>query len=275
MVEENSSNSSGKSGNNRQISPSKHWCFTVNNYKEIDIEVICSNSSIKRYVFQEEVGEQGTPHLQGYLEFKTKKRPKSEFKSIKAHWTPTRDKKGSIIYCQKEDTRAINGRVFRKGVVKHRPLRVLTRQQLYGWQEAIVVACEAEADDRTINWFWDKKGNVGKSQLVRFLCVHNGAILVSGKSGDIKYQIKQYLDKHGTGPEIVIFDIPRTAQGYINYCAMEEVKNGCFASHKYESDMCIINPPHFLCFANFEPNLESMSKDRWKITDLGTTVEGT
>ncbi|GAC77866.1 replication protein, partial [uncultured marine virus] len=117
MVEENSSNSSGKSGNNKQISPCKHWCFTLNNYKEIDIEVICSNSSIKRYVFQEEIGVSGTPHLQGYLEFITKKRPKSEFKSLKAHWTKTRQKKESIIYCQKADTRAPNGRVFRKGVV--------------------------------------------------------------------------------------------------------------------------------------------------------------
>lgn len=274
MVKESSSNSSGKSGNTKQISPSKHWCFTLNNYKEIDIQVICSNSSIKRYVFQEEIGEKGTPHLQGYLEFITKKRPVSEFKSFKAHWEKCRKVKESIIYCQKADTRS--GRIFRRGVVKHRPLKVLSRQDLYTWQEQIVVDCEAEPDDRAINWYWDEEGNIGKSQLVRYLVVHNDAILVSGRSGDIKYQIKQYVDKHGTGPEIVIYDIPRTARNYINYCAIEEVKNGCFASNKYESDMVVINPPHFLCFANFEPSFENMSQDRWKVVDLGeTTVEET
>ncbi len=270
-----SNSSTGKFGNTIQISPSKHWVFTLNHYTKENIDLLCSDSSIDQLSMQEETGESGTPHLQGYLKFKTKKRPLSVFgKHFKAHWEKCRKIKESIIYCQKADTRS--GRIFRRGVVKHRPLKVLAREDLYTWQEQIVVDCEAEPDDRTINWFWDDVGNIGKSQLVRYLIVHNGAILVSGRSGDIKYQIKQYFDKHGTGPDIVIYDIPRTARNYINYCAIEEVKNGCFASNKYESDMVVINPPHFLCFANFEPTFENMSQDRWNIVDLNeTTVEGT
>ncbi|GAC77845.1 replication protein, partial [uncultured marine virus] len=120
----NSSNSSkGKSGNTRQISPSKHWCFTLNNYTIEDIELICSNSSIEKYIFQEEVGELGTPHLQGYMKFKTKVRPKSVFKTNKISWGKTKDIKASIVYCQKEDTRA--GKIFTKGIKIIKPLKCL------------------------------------------------------------------------------------------------------------------------------------------------------
>ncbi len=266
MKVKNSSKSSKKSGSTKQISPSKHWCFTLNNYTQENIETICSNSSIKRYVFQEETGELGTPHLQGYLEFNSKKRPLGEFKSFKAHWEKCRKIKEAIIYCQKIDTRS--GRIFRKGIMKYRPIKCLTREQLYPWQKAIVNEVELEPDDRTIRWFWDEEGNIGKSQLCRYLVLRHQAILISGKSADIKYQLKQFVDTNGQGPEIVIYDIPRTAENYINYSVIEDIKNELFASPKYESSMVCINPPHFLCFANFEPIVSNMSQDRWCITCL-------
>ena len=263
MTAISSKSSKGKSGNTKQISPSKHWCFTLNNYTIEDIKFICSNSSIERYVFQEEVGEGGTPHLQGYLQFKTKKRPFSVFKSKLYHWEKTKNITASIAYCQKAETRA--GKVFTKRIKIIKPLKCLTKEQLYEWQKNIVELIEDEPDDRAIHWYWEETGNVGKSAMVRYLCIRHDAIVVSGKSADIKYQIKQYVDKWGTGPDIVIYDIPRTAEHYVNYGALEEVKNGLFASNKYESEMIIINPPHFLCFANFEPSYSKVSQDRWEV----------
>jgi len=49
---------------------SRRWCMTINNYNKSDIEKIelCLNTSY--HVIGEEVGENGTPHLQIYLEFK-------------------------------------------------------------------------------------------------------------------------------------------------------------------------------------------------------------
>ena len=73
----------------KRISPSKHWCFTWNNYPE-DWEKQLRGSMvphISKIVMQEETGENGTPHIQGYVEFKKKIRPMQLIK-IKAIHCP-------------------------------------------------------------------------------------------------------------------------------------------------------------------------------------------
>lgn len=42
----------------------RNYCFTLNNYKEEDIEKLLK-SDVKYITFQKEVGDSGTPHLQG------------------------------------------------------------------------------------------------------------------------------------------------------------------------------------------------------------------
>jgi hypothetical protein len=80
MVKSDSSNSSTDEGNTRprpkQSSERKCWCFSLNNYTEIEtkvmVEYLSSNSTA---IVSKEVGEKcGTPHLQGYFELKKKKR---------------------------------------------------------------------------------------------------------------------------------------------------------------------------------------------------------
>lgn len=258
-----SNSSTGKFGNTIQISPSKHWVFTLNHYTKENIDLLCSDSSIDQLSMQEETGESGTPHLQGYLKFKTKKRPLSVFgKHFKAHWEKCKNVASAIEYTQKEDTRT--GKQFVRGMRIVRPLKCLRREQLYEWQRDIVNQVEEIPDDRTINWLWEDIGNVGKSALVRYLVIKHGALLVSGKGADIKYLISQQKQ----APDIIIYDIPRTAECYINYTALEEVKNGVFCSSKYESKMFVMNPPHIFCFANFEPNYDAVSADRWRVKEI-------
>ena len=145
-----------------------------------------------------------------------------------------------------------------------KPLKCLQYEQLYDWQREIVELTETEPDNRTINWYWEGPGNVGKSEVVRYLVIHKGALLVSGKSADIKYQIAQCKQT----PDLIIYDIPRTAQNYINWTALEEIKNGIFCSSKYESKMVVMNSPHIICFANFAPNQDVMSQDRWNVVKI-------
>lgn len=88
---------------------SRHWVFTLNNYTQNDIKNICKFNA--EYVFQEETGEKGTKHLQGYLGFKNA-RTFSSMKKLesRAHWEICKDRIASIIYCSKEKTRT--GQVY-------------------------------------------------------------------------------------------------------------------------------------------------------------------
>ena len=61
----------------KRPSQSQYWCFTYNNYKVEHMELL--ETTFKKmdcaYIFQEEVGgddedNPGTPHLQGYMEFR-------------------------------------------------------------------------------------------------------------------------------------------------------------------------------------------------------------
>lgn len=62
----------------RQISPANAWVFTLNNYTQKEYEFLSSlileNRKEYFYIIGKEVGESGTPHLQGYLALKEKKK---------------------------------------------------------------------------------------------------------------------------------------------------------------------------------------------------------
>lgn len=95
------------------------------------------------------------------------------------------------------------------------------------------------------------------------------AIYVNGKGTDIKAAICEMKEP----PDIVIFGYPRSTEDYISYGALEEIKDGIFFSGKYESRMKIFNPPHVYVFANFRPNEDEMSKDRWIIKNISNNAD--
>jgi len=101
--------------------------------------------------------------------------------------------------------------------------------------------------------------------MVRNAPIYGTTILVGGTASNVKCAIAQMKAK----PRVVVWNIPRTAQPYISYRGMEEVKDGCFFSGKYKSGMVDMSPPHVICFANFAPEEQTMSNDRWKINYLG------
>jgi hypothetical protein len=72
---------------------------------------------------------------------------------------------------------------------------------------------------------------------------------------------------NGVAPKIVFIDLPRSVstlwnKSFLDFAGVEEVKNGCFFSTKYESKQVLFNPPHVMIFANNYPNLDMLTRDR-------------
>lgn len=242
---------------NTRVTPSRHWFFTLNNPTDQDIALWKNNGS-RKYVCQLEKGEAGgTIHIQGYVDFERKVRPLSEIKDSRYHWEKCRDIKRSVEYCSKVDTR-LDG--------PWGPLAPYTFQlkSLRDWQAELLKVAEGEPDDRSVYWITDKVGGQGKTQFCKHLVMNMpGCLYLSGKAADIKYAISEYIAAGGR-LRVALFDFPRTLENFVSYEAIESIKNGIFFSGKYESNMQVFKPPHVFCFANFEPMLDNLSRDRWR-----------
>jgi len=239
-----------------------YWFFTYNNYKIEQIEQIeqILRHECKWYVFQEETGKEGTNHLQGTICLKVKQRM-TQLKRIEPsiHWEATKSVKASIEYCTKYESRS--GKIYSYGIDIPAPIKLI---EPYGWQLDVLEIIKTEPDERTIYWFWERNGGVGKTQLCKYLVVKHNALMLTGKSNDMYYMISKHPDKR----TLIIVDIPRSTQDYINYGAIEQIKNGLIFSGKYEGCQLVFNCPHVIVFSNELPNMSMMSIDRWKITEI-------
>lgn len=254
----------------KQCNAGIRWCFTFHKYTQKDIETINSANSagiIKFIIFSEELGkEKKTPHLQGYLEFSKKNRPSSlsEYFPNTVHWEVAKGNRDqNERYISKEDGNCWkNGKLMRK-------VKILKENEMWIWETELLKIINVEPDDRTIHWYWEENGNSGKSTFTKYLVAKHKAITLSSKTGDMKYGIISYKETSGDYPDIIIIDIPRSVDlDYLSYTGIEEIKNGCFFSSKYESKQVIMPNPHIIIFSNEEPNVNKMSKDRWKIHEI-------
>lgn len=267
----NSSNSSVEGGNTKtpstkQISPSIRWIMVLNNWTEDELNLISSICSkfCKYAIIEKEVGECGTPHLQGYFEFKTKMRPCSVFNNKRIHFEKAKGtREHNNIYCSKDHNIVVS-------IGRPKPIKII--ETLYDWQKKIEDLILTEPDDRKIYWFYEKKGGIGKSQFIKYCAVKHKVLFTSGgKYSDI---INLVFNSNMDETNCVMFDIPRANEGHISYAALESIKNGMVCNTKYETGVKLFNSPHIICFANFLPETpEKLSADRWIITNLRGTID--
>lgn len=86
------------------MSRSKNWCFTLNNYEQANIDRLMNlGNSVDYIVFGREVGESGTPHLQGFVSFPSRKRLNQVTQTLgQCHCSIARFVSKSIEYCKKD-----------------------------------------------------------------------------------------------------------------------------------------------------------------------------
>lgn len=238
------------------------WDFVLNNYNE---EEVCQ---IKQFIttfckkggFGYEVGESGTPHLQGFLSLIKKERKSALYKKagfIRASLRPTRNEEALIEYCKKDKN------FWTHGLPK--PIKII--ENLYDWQKKIEDIFLTEPDDRKVYWFWDENGNIGKTAFIKYMVVKYKCLFCSGG----KYQdiMNLVFNQDMDNCRGVFFNIPRANKGHVSYASLEAIKDGLICNTKYETGVKIFNPPHLFVFANFPPDdLYELSLDRWIITNL-------
>ncbi len=256
----------------------KRCLFTLNNYTQNDIKCLIgsSGSVVPTLCFQEE--DEGTPHLQGFCIFAVKKRPIQYWGPILGHVkTKFIKMKGSImqnyVYCTDRTKRIPDGIVYERKCPD--PTKLMTRELCWPIQLAIAdkyIKKEDPLFGRYLHWYYEEKGNWGKSQTATYMIDQMGATEVSGAKKDVTFGICKLIEKNGQCPPIVIVDIPREKAAYVSYGALELIKNGKFFSEKFESGMCRFNRPHIVCFANEPPAYEKMSLDRWKVWNVDVSV---
>lgn len=267
-----------KASNNEQNLKTKkrgnqyiYWCFTlpvINDLFDDELEIMETGfvekllrENTEQYIVQMECSETDYLHFQGWFKMKKKARitELKKFMPNRAHLSESKSA-AAERYAMKCDTRIQGPFTY---PYRYSGEDIIT--QLYSWQQVIVDKALERPDNRSINWWWGPKGNIGKSALVKYLVWHHGAIELGGKANDIYFGITS--SKVQRIP-IYIIDLARTREQYVPYEAMEKAKNGCFFSGKYESCQYVGPIPHIFVFANFEPNKETMSSDRWNIVNV-------
>lgn len=264
-------NTKTSSKKNRRL---RKACFTLNNWTESELTQILTYFADMKYIIGKEIGESKTPHLQGYVEFGRQ----YSFKQIKemiprAHIEkPKGTREQNIKYCSKEGNVVstfpldLDQQILQEyAEIKWRP-----------WQEMVIDIVEGETSPRSVHWFWEETGNVGKSFLTKYLYLKYGAIIGTGKKADIFNQIATWMaEKHNKNksPELILLDIPRTNIKFICFDAIEQIKNGFFHSGKYEGKNCVYKYPKIIIFANSKPDTSKMSKDRWEVFYIGEGEE--
>lgn len=274
------SNYTAEDGNTKASSADskryRNWFFTLNNYTTEDI--VCTENTLisikSNYVFQEETGKSGTPHLQGSIFLKNGKTFEAMKNLLpnKIHLEIIRNKKSAGAYCCKEETRT--GNIY-TNIKKHKPITdPLKDKPLYRWEKDILELINNNPDPRKIYWYYEPKGNTGKTSFCKHLCINRkDAIYLDGKSADMKYAIAMAIEE-GNIPTLILMDLTRSREEYISYEALESIKNGIFFNGKYKGKMVLFDNPHVIVFANFPPEEFKLSQDRWVIRNISLESVG-
>lgn len=249
---------------------SRKWVLTINNYDDNIYETLKVHAlTTNKYIIGKEIGKNGTPHLQCYLQYKNAIR----FSNLKklfptAHIEKAKGTdKQNYDYCSKEGNFISN--IDCRSIIDIEKQEILNDEykdvKWKKWQQHIIDIINNKPDRRKIHWVYDEDGNVGKSYLCKYLATTKNIIIADGKKDNIYHSIFKMINEDKKIPTIILVDIPRYNKDFINYGCLEQIKNGCIYSGKYEGGICLFKIPHVIIFSNQEPDYNMMSMDRWDV----------
>lgn len=288
------------------MSRSKNWCFTLNNYTTEDVDRLMNASSFVEYlIFGKEVGESGTPHLQGFVCFQSRKRLNQVIALIgQCHCSVARFVQQSIEYCKKEGDYEEIGQppavsqgkrndleLFKEDVkmgnVDLKSIRELHSEVYAKYTRFCIEYVNDNNKTGKVNDYPLREWQTNLNLILNGVIDEREIIFIvdfvgnKGKSWFFRY----YEQNHEQNCQIILpgkkldmamvlepgkrsylFDCPRSKQGeFIQYDFLEEVKNGNVFSGKYESKIKRFATPHVVVAMNEEPDMSKLSNDRYRI----------
>lgn len=268
------SQKSQRGGNTKPLSSYRlrRFVLTVNNYTDDEVAHLYQLLDLKKWKFivGKEVGAEGTPHLQCYVESKNQVRF-SQLKQMfpRAHIEKARgNAKANFEYCSKEGNFTTNMNVKEFDYNRYLLQKKYSNVKWKKWQKDVLSIIDKKPDDRTVYWYIDETGNAGKTFLTKYLMLsRKDTTIIAGKATDAFHGIINFFEETKERPRVVIFDIPRCVD-HISFQAIEKVKDGMFFSGKYESKAFVMEEPHVFVFSNQRPDTTKLSADRWKIETI-------
>lgn len=293
------------------MSRAKYWCFTVNNPttdERAKIVALEDEDAVEYLVFGNEVGESGTPHLQGFVAFSTRVRLTQVKQSVSArgHFEVAKFPEKAADYCKKDGDFVEFGVLTLKkgkrsdldafkddvkiGVLTVKELReahsdVFAKYSQFCTQyiqdNNSVLSVEAHV---LYGWqeslFQELKTEADPRQIM--FCVD--LVGNSGKSWFCHYVSGLLSNVQVLLPgrkadmcmmveldaKIIFVDATRSKQGeYILYDFLEELKNRYIFSSKYHSVLkCLKSTPHVVVMMNEFPDMSKLSMDRYHILEV-------
>lgn len=155
---------------------------------------------------------------------------------------------------------------------------VIEPDKMFAWQKAFVRVTNQSNSDRAINWVYDKNGKGGKTVWGQHLVDNfdgDWAVISSiGRESDFCQNVKNVVES-GWKKVGLILDLPRNYEDKEQlYTCLENIVNGRITCTKYQGGNVNIGKPHIWVFSNFLPMIEKMSKDRWRIFEIGKHGKG-
>jgi hypothetical protein len=283
------------------------YCFTVNN-PDASAYPAYDPDHVKCLVYQLERGENGTPHLQGYVEFSAR-RTLSNAKSYpgleRAHLEIRRGSKSSAIaYCVKDAGRidgpwsygdidssdgkrneltefvnAVRGGATRPELFESYP-NIFARYPRFiasTFEHFRVASLIVPEFTPRLGWQTELFETLSSTPDPRKILWFYDQQGNAGKSHFALGYPNGYVITGGKHADIyyaygfervVFFDWPRDAEERFPYSSAESFKNGYFLSSKYEVKRVRFEVPHVVVFSNFMPDLCKLSLDRWEIKTI-------
>ena len=288
----------------KQASQRKSWVFTLNNFSGPELTMLKEKlTDLCTYaIIGKEVGESGTPHLQGAFTLKDYKRMtwlKNQLSS-RAHWEPMMGTEAdSQKYCSKEgdvvlqlgtprESKTGNNcrdviNAIKKGDEMPDDLVGLYSTRKRAFTEIASDELARERKKARIEMYKTAKLKRWQHELKKQLEGEPDSRAIfwyydnDGNKG--KSWMAKYLDATSdcitlsngksvdlyhayNGQNLVVFDLSRAQGEIFNYDAMEHIKNGHVFSGKYDSKTKCFDVPHVIVFANCEPDYTKFSADR-------------